>query len=410
MPWFFGWNIVATSMLTLALIFGSIQYVFTFWVESWMNEFDASRAEIMMSIMLAQMVSSLSSVFVGRAVDHYPIRWILMTGIVCCAVGFILVSMTTAMWQITMIYASVMAAAFALAGPISNQALAARWFRRRRGLAIGMVSIGTSIGAFTLPPMVTLLLTEFDWRQIHLMLAAGILVILLPLVYFMISNSPHDKKVEPEEDAVVLDNGIDIPPTHELTTAAILKNRNFVVMVIVFLFPSFALGGVLVNLGPLASDLGFKPSTAALFMSTIAISMIGGKVFFGALADKYDHRKLVWTSIALMMIGSLLMTEGPGLYRFALASFALGFGGGSVLPLMGAMVAQIFGPDAFGRVLGLLFTFMVAASASGPIAGYIRDVTGQYDAVLYLFLLGFAVAFVAMAFLPQKERVAALAE
>lgn len=406
MPWYYGWNVIAVAMFMIAMIFGAITYSFSFWVDPWMVEFDASRGEIMTAILAAQLIGGFTAPAVGRALDKYAIRWVLATGALIASAGYLLISAATALWQIIAVYGVFLGAAYVMCGFLPGQALAVRWFRRNRGLAIGLVSIGTSIGAFMMPPIVTYCINAFGWRSAHLLIAGGFAFLLVPLILLVVANGPEARNIEPEPEAEPAGNTAPEPPIPDdetWTTPAILGSPSFILMAIAFALPSMAVSAVLLNYAPLMKDIGVEASYAALIMSALAIMMIVGKFTFGILSDRIDQKVLFSIAMAFIALSCVLLTASPDAWRIGLATVSLAIGGGGLLPLIGAMIAKRFGAAAFGRVMGLMTFVLAMASASAPGAGIIRDATGSYDLALHAAAFGAMLSVAMIAFLTRVD-------
>ncbi|MBQ61996.1 MAG: hypothetical protein CMQ19_07965 [Gammaproteobacteria bacterium] len=398
-PWFYGWNIVGTGMTFQAVLFGMILFSFTMWAPEWAEEFDTPLSEVMLIIIVLNLLMGLVSPFAGRAMDHMSIRALVCSGVLCASLGFALISQATAAWQIMVVYGTFINVGIVLAGPLAAQTLCAKWFRARRGFAIGLSTTGTSIGGFLFPPLVTFLFLTYGWRSAHLILALVMVVAIIPLVWTVVRNTPEEKGVEPEED--VKAHATDAEPFvfPEWTTKTILRERNFWAMILAFIPMMIAFGGIQQNLKPIASDLGIGTQDASYLVSIMAMTMIGGKLFFARQADYWDHRYLFWIAMVILAFSIGLMLTRPDYTLLAVTSGLLGVAAGAFLPLLGAIISSRFGPDAFGRVMGLLGPFMMASAIGPYIPAAIYDSTGSYNVALTLFLIITIPAAIAMSFL-----------
>jgi MFS family permease len=355
----------------------------------------------MWGVTLLTLAQGLVSPFAGRAMDRHSIRALVCTGAMSAAAGFVLIAHATALWQIVAIYGTLMTAGVLLSGPLAAQTLAAKWFRRRRGLAIGLSTVGTSLGGLLLTPFVAWLFLNFGWRTAHLVLAAIMVGVIVPLVWLVVRNDPAARGVAPEPERAPNPDGSPHPSFPEHTTRSILANRNFWVTVLAFTPMVTAFGGIQQNLGPFARDMGIGDQGTSFLVSVFAGVMIGGKIFFGAMADRFDHRYLYVLAVAALAAAMALMLTHPAYPGMVVVSLLLGFAAGGFLPLMGAIVGSRFGPASFGQVLGLLGPF-TTVSALGPLlAGALREITGSYDAALYVFLALIVPGVLAMAFLER---------
>jgi len=148
-----------------------------------------------------------------------------------------------------------------------------------------------------------------------------------------------------------------------------------------------AFSGVQFNLAAYAQDLGNSVSDSAWLISLMSLSMIGGKLFFGYMSDRLDHRSLYWIAAGLMILMLLLLQDEPGYSLLLVSSVLLGLSVGGLLPLIAAIFSREFGVVSFGRVVGLV-TMILTFGGFGPlIAGAVFDATGSYDAAFLFFLV-----------------------
>ena len=157
MPYYYGWNIIGVGLIFQSIVCGLTFYCFTFWVVPWMDEFQISRGLIMSGYTGMAFVIGGIMPFAGRAIDTASIRALICMGTLSFAVGLALVSVASAPWHIFVSYALLIMPGVAFAGTLPAQTLAVKWFRRRRGAAIGIVAIGTSLGGVITPPLVAFL-------------------------------------------------------------------------------------------------------------------------------------------------------------------------------------------------------------------------------------------------------------
>jgi MFS family permease len=386
-PWYFGWNVLAVGLVFQAVLFGSVHFSYTMWVNQWVADptLDASLGQAMWAITVLTVTQGLLAPFAGRAMDRRSIRGLVCAGALAAACGFVVISQATAFWQIILVYGTLVMIGTLLAGPLAAQTLAAKWFRGRRGLAIGLSTIGTSIGGFVLAPFVAHLYLTFGWRTAHVLLAGIMLLVVVPLVWMVVRNTPGDRGIAIEPDHAQLLTDAPASPAAGLTTWDILRNRDFWVVVVAFTPMVTAFGGVQQNLAPFARDHAIDDAAIALLISIFSGVMIAGKVFFGAMADRFDHRGLYFLAVAMLFATLVLMSTGPTFPLMVLVCICLGFAAGGFLPIMGAIVSSRFGPASFGQVLGLIGPFTTLSAIGPPLAGQLRESTGNYDLALLIF-------------------------
>jgi MFS family permease len=404
MPWHHGWNVLAVGLLFQALSFGIAIYCFTFYVAPWSAEFGVGRGEVMLVFLSLQLALGGLAPFAGRALDRLSIRGLVCAGALCLALGLALGARATQLWQLGVLHATLVVAGVLLAGPLAAQKLVTRWFRERRGLALGLSTVGTSLGGLALPPLVAALHSAHGWRGANDWLALLVAGLVVP-VWLVVRDGPAEGE------------GATGPPASSAEGARsadrdwrvrdVLRSGTFWWIVVAFTSLGTAFGGVQQNLAPFALDRGISPQGAAWLISAMALAMAFAKVGFGALADRIDVRWLLGAALALLALALVWMRGPVGYGELAVLCGVVGLAAGANLPLLAAVVSRHFGAASFGLVMGLVGPFS-AASAVGPLlASHARDVAGDYAAAWLLLCALLAPAALATAFLrPAPVRAA----
>lgn len=395
--WFYGWNIVGLTLVCQILTVGLPNFCFALLAMTWQQEFDAPRRDVMLAMTLQVFGAGLLSALCGKWIDRIPVQRLLCGGAALFALGLAAVAYARSMWQINLVFALLLPFGSVLAGPHLCQALVGRWFVENRGLALGISVLGTSLGGFILPPVVVRAFDALGWRHTFLAAAIFTLVVLIPLAYLILRRKP--------------DTGSHTAAaTHaELTTIGLLTNPRFWLVVAAFMPILMAFYAVHANLGSYAKDIGFTPAQVATVISVVSLSMVAGKIAFGRLIDRVDHRHVYFVVIGLLVAG-IAGISLPGGYGMLMAgAVGVGLAMGGTMPLMSVRVMDCFGAHTFGQVMGLLFIF-INISAVGPVvAGWVRDATGSYPLVFLAFLAPLVPAVIWMSLSPSTRQPAAAA-
>jgi len=386
----YRWLVVLFTMLMQAVSYGILVYSFALFVMPWSTAFDAERTSVMMTVFVLQIGMGVISPFAGRMLDHYPSRWLVTGGGLLLTVCLLLVSVASSLWQITLIYALLLPIAITLTGPIAAQTIITKWFSQQRGLAIGVSAVGTSVGGFLVPILTSALLVGMEWRSVLQYLALLALFLVCPLAWLILRRiAPADRTADVgiSEPDVAIESPLPDEIQRNWTTREILSTRNFWLPVIAMLPLNMAFSGVQFNLAAYAQDLGNSVAQAAWLISLMSLAMISGKLFFGYMADRVEHRNLYWLAAGFMCLNLTLLQGEPSYFILALCSISMGVSVGGLLPLIGMIYGQRFGVRSFGRVVGLV-TMILTIGGFGPlIAGAVFDATGNYDAAFMLFLV-----------------------
>ncbi len=384
-PLFFGWWQVVVTLLVQAVATGTLVYAYSVMVVPLATEFQSSRMLLMLGITTMTLASGLLSPWLGAKLDAYSIKRFMLLGAASLGTGFIALSYITQIWQMPVIYALFMALSSLALGPLAVSTLLARWFSKRRGLAMGLAAMGTSIGGFLFPPLLQWMIDSFEWRMAFRLQGGVVLLILLPLISLLACDRPESKGLHPDGD--------DAPPTTTAgaanrfsSTKDVLKERNFWVIALVMgaMFSSYSM--LLSNLAPFALDSGATAEQAAGLISLIALFGLMGKLLFGTIADKVDLRAGLAGSSLLLTLGLLSFLNNDNFHFLVAGAVLLGIAAGGMLPVWGALMAQAFGVANYGRVMGAMNPVIMPFNLlSPPLAGAIYDQTGSYQMTFLLF-------------------------
>lgn len=400
MRWYHGWNVLAAAIIFQALMIGIVFYGFTVWATPWIDEFQVGHGLLMTANAGATLATGALMLIAGRAMDRYPMRLLIIGGTLLLAAGMVLIAQATAMWQIIGLYTTLIAAGYAFSTTLAGQVLAAKWFPDRVGFAVGLVSLGSSVGGIVMPPLLAALLVRYGWRDANMMLAAVVVAVVVPLVWFVV-RFPHPG----EARAVPQDAGAPAPAADEAPWAfgAVLREPTFWIIGFAFFGTSIASYAFLTSIGPYSHELGIDPQAMSLLIPVLAVAGIAGRLALGAMADRYDPRYPYWLATAIIW-GTLLLTLGhPSYAMMVLISGLIGLGAGGLLPVCCTIVNRKFGARSFSRVMGMATPFFSLAAASGPVlSGQIRDIAGNYSAAFAVYLAVLPLAAATMFFLHRR--------
>lgn len=420
---YYGWKIVGVSFTTLFISIGFLFYSYGVFFLALEQEFGSSRFGISMGLAFMNITMGLMAPFLGKAVDRYSIRSIMLVGACLMAFGFFCAAQISALWQFYVILGTFLGVGEALLGMIPSQTLVANWFIKKRGTALGIATMGVSMSGMIMAPLSSTLIEHIGWRYTFIVYGLSALAVVVPLVYFVVVNQPEEKGLYPDGESspdslppggLVQSVGAfesddqrvcDTLDHHSWTFMQAIKNKNFWAITLTISMCMHCVGAVLTHMIPMAMDRGLTATNAALLLSLSAGVGVLGKVMFGWIADHIDTRIAVWISIAFQMSGVLLISHGGSevfVLRIGVALF--GFGMGGVVPLWGSLIGEAFGRENFGTIMGSMSPCMLPIQIAGtPLAGYIYDNTGSYIAAFNTFLCVYAVAAIAMTFLKKQD-------
>jgi len=390
---YYRWVVVAYGVTIQAVSVGTLIYCFALFSLPWLEEFSSSRRDLMLTIALMQIGVGLVSPFVGRALDAYPPQWVVTVGLLSLVIGLTLAQDVTSLFQLWLVYATFMPLAMALMGSLTSQTLVTRWFKEQRGLALGISSMGTNIGGIILPLLVAGWLLEMGWRDVMQNILVLAVIVVLPATWLLLRRKPLASATNKQSNAT---------DTRVWTTKEILTTSLFWLPFIGIAPLSMSFGALQFNLGIITRDIGLATEVTANLIALSSVSMVLGKLFFGMLGDRIDHRYLYWLANGIGLLALALIALADNVVTLTLATIAMGLSGGSILPLMGLIYSARFGTVSFGRVMGF-GTLTILAGATSPImAGWTYDVFASYNYAYVALALLLVPAAIAMVWL-RKE-------
>jgi nitrate/nitrite transporter NarK len=389
---FFGWYMVAASIATNTIFSAAYFQGFGVLIIPIERTFGWDRWVISAAMSLRQLESGIVSPAVGFLLDRFSSRKLIFWSAVISAVGFIGLGFTYGIVAFFLFFVIISLGASGVSHAVTWPVIISRWFRRKRGLAMGLAVTGPIFGS----PIVIMnarIEEAYGWRSV--LIGYGILILVgVTLLSLLVRDRPEPYGLRPDGDPPEENassqrpsGATPRPPDTGLTLHAVLRTKEF------WLFTTYLSGTFTVNsafqlhmIPYFQQDIGLTAAWAAVVMSMVFIISGIGRVGGGYLLDKMDYR-LVLAVVAAMMGFALLYLQLVDVNTVsATLPFALMFGVsfGCLVPMRGAVGSIMFGTLAIGKVLGLLQGAPVAAGVIGPLVmGIIFDLHGNYSVAIW---------------------------
>lgn len=385
-PPFHGWRIVAVAFFVDFIAVGFFFYSYGVFFKALAAEFGGARLDVSVGLTLVNVVGGLLAPFIGRALDRYAIKYVILAGTLSMSVGFLLLAGIAARWQFYLILATLVGFGLNSMGGLATAKLVANWFDRRRGMALGVATMGISLSGVAMPLISAWLIDAVGWRGGFLTFGAFTALFVLPVVARFVVSSPEDLGQSPDGDPPLPD-GTTPRARPQASSAALLRTHNFWMITLCIGLLFCVMGATLTHMVPRVTDMGYTVVQAAPVLSFGAAAGVLGKVVFGWVVDRLDPRLAILAAIGSQFLGQVGMLAFDGYFAFAAAATVFGFGMGGVVPLHGAIAGIAFGRENFGKVMGLMRPAMMPLQVAGlPFAGWIFDVYGDYRLAFQLFL------------------------
>lgn len=316
---------------------------------------------------LAWFGQGLGGIIMGRAAERFGVRWTAIFGAVMICIGLVL-SSGGATWQLLL-------GSGLFIGVLGNGGINApfyvyvsRWFDRRRGSALALISSGGYIAGAVWPNIFEPAIANLGWRETMLWYALLEVVVIVPLALIYLIPPP-------EHPAVPLPGAA----KGHARVFGMAPNTIYVPLVAASLLCCVTMSMPQGHLVALCSDIGIRPSHGAAMLSVLLGAGFVSRQVWGLLSDRIGGLRTLLVSSAaqaLGMTGFLLTQDEVGLFAVS-AAFGLGFAG--LIPAYVLTIRQLFpANEASWRIPTLLLFSGIGMGTGGWLAGSLYDYFGFY--------------------------------
>jgi len=268
--------------------------------------------------------------------------------------------------------------------PVTWSRAVSMWFAQNRGLALGVMLIGTSIAAIVVPKVAVAAIMAGGWRLAFPVVALFPLLIALPIALAWFREPSPEERPPSVADASGKLIG--------LTIGEAMRGHRFWVLLVSILVIALAYGGAHIHMAQIVALHGFTPNDAASVLGVVALGILAGRVLVGLLFDRFWAPGVAFPAMLLPAIAAwLLMGTSASLGTVMTGGFLLGFAAGAESDVIAFLAARYFGMANYGAIYGALYMPFGIGSAISPILyGIVRDRTGNYDTMLTAAVVMFA--------------------
>ena len=404
---YYGWYVLFGMVVALIVAEGVTIGSLSAYTEPLENRFGWSRAQVSMGFSVTVGTIGLFAPIIGRLIDVVGPRRLMLIGAPLCAAAFVLLAFMTQLWQ-WYVYLGVSSLALGLIAYIPAQALAVRWFDRRRAVALSIIGASVWMGQLIMLPLVQIIITRLGWEDAFLysaMLIVGAYVI----AFIFVRDHPRAGESDgatvgesaPSSEPVVLSG---------MTLGQTMRAPLFWALVFGLMLLYFVVFGWLSQGVPYYQSVGFSDTWAAQIVSLTAGGAVIWLLTAGSQLERFRRPERIAAVGALFVCASLLVLyvsggSVPGVGA-AVVLYIVGFA--ATPPLEALMLSRAFGLKNFATIMGTAFLFQTIAIVFSPIiAGSIFDRDGNYDLVLIIYAICVAASslvFLVASRLPQPFR------
>jgi MFS family permease len=356
------------------------------------EEFGWSRGVVSLAVGVNLVLFGVTAPFAAALMERFGVRAVTSVALGLIAAGSGLSVAVTGSWQLVLLWGVLIGLGTGSMALVFAAIVANRWFVRRRGLVMGVLTAASATGQLIFLPVLAWMSEGSGWRSASLVVAAAALAV-IPLVLLRLPNGPADLGVAPygapagtpvaPGDPMAAPGAGPGPARRAVATLAeAARTRTFWALAVGFAICGASTNGLIAtHFIPSAHDHGMPETTAAGLLAVVGVFDIVGTVASGWLTDKLNPRLLLAAYYGLRGAGLLML---PGLLSDSLhpsiIAFVVVYGLDWVatVPPTAALCREAFG-EAGSVVFGWVFAaHQIGAAIVSVAAGVIRDTTGQY--------------------------------
>ena len=396
-----GSLIIAVVFSSTAVAVGVSQYAFGLFIEPIEETFGWSRTEISASLSFAA-VGGLAAPFIGRAMDRFGARPVLVLSLLVFGLSFCLRPLMTELWHWYAL-SFMQFVTFLGLTVLPTGRLVAAWFPRTRGRMTGLAATGNNVGGLVMPVFVAALLAAMPW---------GEACIVIGLVAFAIAGtaavvvreappapaSPDGQARTGGESAAAVAS-----PLQDRNLRELVKTRVFLAVFTAITLGTFTYAAILPHVLAHLVNKGMSNASALSALSALAAAGVCGKLLFGWISERYGARCTMMINLVgqSTFVAVLALAGNAAVLGAAAPLFGLFMGGFGVLYIL--LVQEAFGLRRYGSVMGLVNIGTVVSFGLGPLlAGASYDISGSYAAA-FLVVCGLFAAGSATLVLARGE-------
>jgi MFS family permease len=396
LPFFYGWIIVAISMVAGFFSAGVSNVTMAVVLKPISDDLGWSRALTAVAVTAGAISGGALSPLFGPIADRLGPRLLLPAGAALVGLLAIGVSASTEPWQF---YATFIPARafteFLLCGMVPFTAVA-NWFHIKRPRVMGLIAMSVPLGASVLSLIYQFFVTHYGWRSAFLALGVSLWVLVVIPGAIFLRRQPEDLGLAPDglRPAVPRDGILTLGKESPISAAELgwtradaMRTSALWLLVASTFLASLGTGGIAFHTVAYFTDNKMAPTVAAGALSVMALSGAMGNGLWGALAERMHPRRL---SVATMLIAAVavgLLTQVRGLFAAYLFAVFFGLSARGAAVLTQILLARYFGRRSYGAISSVLDPFHKGGLGLGPLfAGMAFDFTGNYQTIFAIFL------------------------
>ena len=247
----------------------------------------------------------------------------------------------------------------------------ARWFSKKRGRALSIALMGHPIGEALLPSLITFFLFQYTWREIWVGIGTCIIIIFLPLVYWLgrhlkSSNNDSSNSGLTKSKKKLIDSW---------NRSQVLKDLRFYQVLPGLLASPFIVTGVFFHQIHLIETKSWSITLLASSYPFFALSVIGVTFGAGWIIDRFGTVHLLRFFLLPLAFGLILIAGTDKAFAIPIFMILMGASAGSATIVISTLWVELYGINYLGSIRSMFFSMVVLATSVSPaLMGLLLDI------------------------------------
>ncbi|MCY4583029.1 MAG: MFS transporter [Chloroflexi bacterium] len=410
---FYGWTVVGVLCVFGAIGVGLAGANFALFIVPMSDELGWSSSTFGWAFFLRFLMILAAGPLIGRLIDLRGPRLPVVGALLVAGGAVLWLSRVAAVWELMAAFMLIGLVGMGRANDLQAGAPVAKWFMRRRGLAMGIALAGTPLGVAVYYPLTQWLIDGVGWRGALVALSVSGIAVAAPLG-LLLRRQPEDVGLLPDGDTPSSGAGPGSARAasraadnaeRSLTRREAMRTRRFWLMLGGFTAMTYGLSTLTIFRVPHFVERGLDPTLVAAAIAVDAVIAVAASVLLGRMLDRAPLRAVLVGGIAVGAFCAVgLLLAGSVFWLFAAHIFyALGFQSTHVA--QNVMWADHFGRRHQGDLRGFTIPVTVGIGALAfPVTGYLRDAAGTYAPAWFASIAALVVAAALLLAVPAARR------
>ena len=383
-----SWLVAVVSVLLLGLSFGAM-WITAVGLKTIAADMGGARSVPSLATSLAWLGSAVGGIMMGRIAHRLSIRWTVMTGSLMIAAGLFISASASEPWQLYVGHGLFM-------GLLGNAGLNAplmvyvsRWFDRRRGSALALISSGGYLAGFVWPTLFERAIAIMGWRQTMMTFAILQLALILPLAVIFLRPPPD----------LAVSSGAHVGDGAKRTVFGWNANAVFALLAFASFLCCVTMSMPQQHMVAFCTDLGLSATLGAAMLSLLLGMGFLSRQAWGWVSDRIGGLLTALVSSGLQAAAMTGFLFAQGEFGVFTVSTAFGLGFSALIPAYILTIRELYPmSEAHWRVPTLMLMSGSGMATGGWLAGYLYDLHGYYTPA-FLTGVAFNVANMALLFM-----------